>query len=94
MRTVKSQISYKEKASRWELLVRIIYAIPIVIILWIFGFLAGLAQIVLWFYILILGKRHKTLSNFIKAYITYLFRVRAYLDLVTDERPPIIPEKV
>ena len=94
MKTVKSQISYKENASRLELFVRIIYAIPISIILWLFSFLAGLVQIILWLHILILGRRHKTLSNFIKAYITYLFRVRAYLDFVTDERPPIIPEKV
>ena len=94
MKTVKSQISYKEKASRLELFVRIIYAIPIVIVLWIFSFLAGLAQLILWFHILILGRRHKALGNFIKAYVTYVFRARAYLDLVTDERPPIIPEKV
>jgi len=94
MKTVKSQISYTEKASRLELFVRIIYAIPIVIILWVFSFLAGLVQIILWLHILILGRRHRTLSNFIKAYVTYVFRIRVYLDLVTDERPPIIPERV
>ena len=93
MRTVKSQISYKEKASRLELFIRIIYAIPIAIVLWLFSFLVGLVQIILWLYILILGRRHKTLSDFIKMYVTYVFRVRAYLDLVTDERPPIIPQR-
>jgi len=94
MKTVKSSIIYKEKASRLELLVRIIYAIPIAIVLWLFGILVGVAQIILWFHILFLGRRHKTLSNFVKIYITYLFRVHAYLNLVTDERPPIIPERV
>jgi len=94
MKTVKSNIFYKEKASRWELLVRIIYAIPIAIVLWLFGILAGVAQIILWFHILILGRRHKALSNFVKMYVTYVFRVNTYLNLVTDERPPIIPERV
>ncbi len=94
MKSVKSKITYKEKASRLELLVRIIYAIPIAVVLWIFGILAGLAQLILWFNILIFGKRHKLLHNFVKMYITYLFRVHAYLNLLTEERPPIIPEKV
>lgn len=94
MKTVKSSIVYKERASRLELIIRIIYAIPIAIVLWLFGILAGIAQFILWFHILFLGRRHNALSNFVKMYITYLFRVHAYLNLVTDERPPIIPERV
>lgn len=94
MKTVKSRITYKEKASRWELFVRIIYAIPIIVVLWIFGILVGFAQFLQWFYILIFGKRHKSLHDFIRMYITYLFRIRSYLYLLTDERPPIVPEKI
>lgn len=94
MKTVKSKIIYKEKARRLELLVRVLYAIPIAIVLWVFSILAGLAQFVLFFHILILGKRHISLNNFVKMYVTYLFRVHAYLNLLTDERPPIIPERV
>lgn len=93
MKTVKSSIIYKEKAPRLELLIRIIYAIPVVIVLWIFGVIVAIVQFVLWFYILIFGKRHKGMSNFIKTYVIYLFRINSYFHLLTDERPPIIPEE-
>ncbi len=94
MKTVKSSITYREKASRWELFVRIIYAIPLIIVAWAFGIIAGLAEIILWFHILILGRRHRSLSKFMTSYLVYMFNIRAYLNLVTDERPPIIPKKV
>jgi len=92
MKTVKSRIEYKEKASRLELFVRILYWIPVIIVLWIFSFVASIAQLVLWFHILIFGRRHKSLSNFVKAYVNYLFSINAYFNLLTDERPPIIPD--
>jgi hypothetical protein len=91
MKTVKSKIVYKEKAPRWELLVRIIYAIPVSIVLWIFSFIASIAAILLWFHILILGRRHKSLHNLVRMYIAYIFKTSAYFQLLTDERPPIIP---
>jgi len=94
MRTVKSKITYKEKASRLELLVRIIYAIPIAVILWILDMVGSIVGIVLWLYMLILGKRHKLMTSFLRMVITYRFRTSSYLWLATDDRPPIIPEKV
>ena len=93
MKTVKSKITYTEKASRLELFVRIIYMIPIMIVLWIFGIIAAVVFIVEWLHILILGKRHKSLGKFLETYVTYVFKVNVYLNLVTDERPPIIPEE-
>jgi hypothetical protein len=92
MKTVSSKIVYKEKASRLELFVRILYAIPVLIVFWILGILAGIAEIILWVHILILGRRHKSLSELITLYVNYMFKVAAYLNLTTDERPPIIPE--
>jgi ABC-type maltose transport system permease subunit len=92
MRTVKSDIAYKERASRLELLVRIVYMIPAVVVLLLMSFLAGLAEFILWFHILIFGKRHESLNKVVAMYINYRFRINAYLNLLTDERPPIIPE--
>lgn len=93
MKTIKSSIAYKKRASRLELLVRIVYMIPIIVVLWIFNIMAGLAVFLQVFNILIFGQRNRTLNDFVKTYVTYMFRIRTYLSLLTDERPPIIPEK-
>ncbi len=93
MKTINSKIKYKKDASRWELLVRLIYAIPIAVVIWIFSLVMGVVLFVQWFHILLLGERHKSLHNLISTYLIYVFRVRTYLNLGTDERPPIVPEE-
>jgi high-affinity Fe2+/Pb2+ permease len=93
MKTVKFDVKYIEKASRLELLVRILYSIPLAIVLWLIGIIASLAEFLLWFHILIFGRRHKGLNGFLKVYLAYVTKIRAYLNLLTDERPPIIPDK-
>lgn len=92
MKTVKTNITYKEKASRLELLVRIVYIIPLGIILWAFSILASIAFAILWFHILIFGKRHRGSLSFLMKYVDYRFKVYAYLGMLTEERTPIFPE--
>ena len=92
MKTVKIEIISRDKASRVELFVRIIWFILSAIVLWFFSILALLCLVVHWFYILITGKRHKGLNNLIKSYIIYRTKMTIYAFLLTEERNPIFPE--
>ncbi|MDE1851318.1 MAG: DUF4389 domain-containing protein [Candidatus Micrarchaeota archaeon] len=92
MKTVKVEVKSDPKASRLELFVRILWGIVSGIVLWVFSIIAGICLMVHWIYILILGKRSKTLNNVVRAYFYYSTKYRAYLSLLTDERNPIIPE--
>jgi hypothetical protein len=92
MKTIQSKISYAEKASRIEMLYRIVWAIIGGIVLAIFGIIAGLATIVHFFYILIYKKRNKGIFEFVRAIVVQRFRLSSYLMFLTDERPPLVPE--
>jgi rRNA maturation protein Nop10 len=82
-------IGFQESASRLELFVRIILLIVYGIVACVWGFVAELATIIQWFYILIKGKRSLRLWNFVLGYFRYSARVSSYSLLLTDRRPPI-----
>lgn len=92
METVKIDIASADKASRSELFVRILWCIVSGIVLWFFSIIAGVCLVVQWLYILVTGKRHKTLNKVIKVYLYYRTKMYAYLMMLTDERSPILPE--
>ena len=92
MKTVQHKITYVEKASRTEILFRIVWGIIAGIVLFIFGMVAFLALIIQFFYVLIYGKRQRGLFDFIKIVGVQRFRLSLYLTFVTDERPPLVPE--
>jgi hypothetical protein len=83
--------TYEEKASRVELFVRIIYWILIGIVLWVYGFMAGICLFIQWFVILILGHRSRALGEFIQGYVEYYVHVMNYVYFFTDRRPMILP---
>jgi hypothetical protein len=85
---------FEESASRLELLVRILYWILIGIVLWIYGIIAGICFFIQWFFILIFGKRHETLSNIAKGYLEYMVHVLPYMYFMTDKRPDVMPVTV
>lgn len=92
MKTVKVGIKSQDKASRLELLVRIVWFIVSSIVFWFFSIVAIVCVIIHWFYILVKGKRHKGLNNLIGSYVTYRAEMLAYGLMVTEERNPIFPE--
>ena len=92
MKTIQHKITYVEKASRVEMLIRIVWGIIAGIVLVIFAFVAALATFIHFLYILIYGKRQKEIFQFVKAVEVQRFRLSLYLTFVTDERPPIVPE--
>lgn len=92
MKTVKINVVSLAKASKVELFVRILWAIVSSIVLWFFSIIVGVCVIIQWFYILITGKRHRTLNKVIRIYIYYRTKVEAYIMMLTEERSPILPE--
>jgi len=92
---LKQLFVYEHDASRLELFVRIVYAwICITIVLVVYGFIAEICMLIQWFVILILGRRHEGLSNFIKGYLEYYVHVISYYYFMTDDRPGIMPTPV
>jgi len=92
MKSVQHKILFVEKASRIEMLYRIVWAIIAGIVLWVFALVAVVAMVIQFLYILIYKKRQKELFNFVKVVEVQRFRLSLYLTFVTDERPPIVPE--
>jgi hypothetical protein len=92
MKTVKVDVKSDNKSPRLELFVRILWAIVGGIVLWFFSIIAVVCIIVHWFFILITGRRNKTLNNVIRVYLYYKTKFEAYVTMLTDERSPILPE--
>ena len=92
MKILKEYLKYQRKASRIELFIRIIYLIPILLIIHVYTILAGICHLIQWFIILIFGFRNKFLSKIVQGYVKYIIRVLAYSHNLSDERPKILPE--
>jgi len=92
MKTISQNIIYREKASRLELFVRIIWVTLAEIVLIFYGVLVCFSLVIQFFHVLVFGKRHKILYVITKALVVQNFRISAYANFLTDERPPIIPE--
>ena len=92
MKTVKYEVRAPEKASRTELLVRLVYWIPLVIVLMILCMIAGICWVVQLLLVLIVGRRNATLSKLISAAVEYRLKLTVYYILLTDERPEILPD--
>ncbi len=74
--------------NRLTVLVRIILAIPHLIVLWALTIAAEVVVIVCWFAALVLGRLPDGLAGFLVGYLRWLARVQAYLLLLTDDYPP------
>jgi len=90
LKTVKIDVIPQKVASRLELLVRIPYAIILGIILYFLGLIVFVLFILN--IVTILLEKQRVAAEFIAAYIEQYAKVSAYLTLVTDERPPLLPE--
>ncbi len=93
MKTVsKFSVKYNKKADRMELLWRIPYAVVLLLVLFVFKWVAKVMMLFQILYVLATKKRHKALQYWIELYIRYKVNVLSYLMMLTDERPPIVPE--
>src|SRR5580700_8941174 len=74
--------------NRLTVLVRIILAIPHLVVLWALGIAAEVVVIICWFAALFLGRLPEGLAGYLSGYLRWLVRVQAYLFLLTDQYPP------
>ncbi len=87
---VRLDVDYEESASRLEaLIIRGLYGIVLCIIASIWGIVAYFVMGIQWLHILILGRRNRSMHDFVTKYFRFYTRISAYFCLLTDERPPI-----
>ena len=92
MKTVNITVTSSEKASRWEVLVRIMWATLCGILLLVVGIFAGIAALINMLHILLFGKRHMKLNKFVTNWLIAFAALGFYKNLCTDERPPLVPK--
>jgi len=90
----RTDIIWKSKASRVELIIRFLYAWVLGIFLTIWGFFVGVAWVIHWIYILAMGKRQRDIHDFIVGFWRFFCRSQAYILMLTDERPPITGKRM
>ncbi|HEY4280779.1 MAG TPA: DUF4389 domain-containing protein [Conexibacter sp.] len=81
-----------EPYSRWKALLRLILAIPVYIMAWLFGILAEIVAIISWVVIVITGKLPTGLFDVQRLAMAYTALAGVYVSLITETYPPISPE--
>ena len=92
MATVTSDVAFVEKASRAELFIRMPFMAIFGIVWLVLLAVANFAKVIQFWMILITGKRNATMHKFIRMHWEYGLRTGAYVEFLTDERPPIGPK--
>ncbi len=82
---------YSEKTSRMEMLWRILYWIVYMIVAMIMMMIMYITLPLQFLAMLILGKRVEILHKYNRMAMEYMTQYMTYLYLLTDERPPFIP---
>jgi Domain of unknown function (DUF4389) len=85
---VTFEADYVERRSRLTTFFRLILAIPVAIVLYVFGIVAWFGVVIAWFAIIITGRYPKGLYEFVADFTRFLARVTAYSVLLTDAYPP------
>ena len=85
---VTFEADYVEQRNRLTTFFRLILAIPLVLVLYLYGIVATIALIIAWFAIVITGGYPAGLYDFIAGYTRFLARFTAYAALLSDPYPP------
>lgn len=95
MKSVKDlDFKIEKKANRLELLIRWFFFIVYILVFSVIGFIAVIALLCQFFFILFNGERHERITKFFGNYVNHIAKVNAYLMCITDEHPPLWPEKL
>jgi hypothetical protein len=85
---VTFDVDYVERRNRLTAFFRLLLAIPVAIVLYVFGIVASIVIVVAWFAIVITGRYPKGLYDFVAGFNRCVARVTAYVALLTDAYPP------
>lgn len=77
-----------EPRDRATILLRIIFAIPHLVVVWLLGVAWGFTTAIAWVIILFTGRYPETLYGFAIGVFAWTVRVEAYMLLLRDEYPP------
>ncbi|MEV4127301.1 DUF4389 domain-containing protein [Nocardia sp. NPDC049707] len=77
-----------EQHRRWTVLLRLLLAIPQLIVLWALSIAAFVVSVCGWFGALVLGRLPDWCGAFLRGYYGYTVRVHGYLMLLVDDYPP------
>ncbi|MFH0713596.1 MAG: DUF4389 domain-containing protein [Candidatus Micrarchaeota archaeon] len=92
MKSVQTKVTVPTTSSRKEILVRLVYWIPLLIVLYILNLVGMLCLFVNFLSVLVRGRVSVSLASVQQKNLDYMYKFQAYYSLLTDERPPIIPE--
>lgn len=82
-------LTYPERMSRWQPLVKWLLAVPHYVVLFALGIAAMVIVIGGFFAVLITGEYPQGLRDFLVGVYRYSLRVQAYAGLLTDQYPPL-----
>lgn len=86
---VTYEVEYPEQPrNKWSVGLRIIYAIPHLIVLFFLGIAWFITAVIAWFAILFTGSYPEGLARFAVGYLRWSVRVESYALLMRDEYPP------
>lgn len=86
-------VAYTEPRNRLTVAFRLILAIPHLIVVGVWAYLAEILAVVQWFIILFTGKRNRGLFDMQLSWLSYAARVYAYVGLLYDPWPNIGPDQ-
>ncbi len=93
MAQVQYDVPYSEQRNRGTVAIRIILAIPHLILVSLWSDLMGIVAVIQWFIQLFTGKRNRALCDFTVAYLSYSARVYSYVGLLFDQYPEFITDE-
>lgn len=85
---VTFEADYVERRSRLSTFFRAILAIPLLVVLYVYGILATIAVAIAWFAIIITARYPQALYDFVASFTRFEVRVTAYAALLCDAYPP------
>jgi Domain of unknown function (DUF4389) len=88
---VTFEADYAERRNRLTAFFRLILAIPLAIVLYVYAIVALFAIVIAWFAIVFTARYPQGLYDFIAGYLRFFTRVIAYAALLCDPYPPFSP---
>jgi hypothetical protein len=82
------EADYAQEHNRLTAFFRILLAIPLLIVFYVYAIIGGLGVMVAWLAIVFTGRYPEGLYNFVAGTNRYIARVTAYTALLTDQYPP------
>jgi hypothetical protein len=88
MSAVTYDVTYTERRNRLTSAFRYLLALPHLIVLGVWGYVAELLAFLQWFVIVFTGRRNEGMWSFQRSYLGYNTRVTSYVSLAFDEPYP------